>query len=304
MRIVIFGCGNIAHRIAKGCLQNETVELVGFGARDKDRAKAYADQYGCKEYGTYDDFLNSDVEAVYVATYNQGHYDLIKKCLEHHKHVICEKPMLSSIEETNELFDLAKANGCLLMEAMKSLFLPINTKVKQMIKDKVIGEVNYIEATFVRNGHHPLDHWIYEPGVGGCLKDLGSYCSSMINFLTDKDPKVIYKYTNATVTKAETFAEVSVDYGDCLGHIVVSNDTDSESALLVCGTNGYIRVVNFWKASKGYYEVNYEKHELNEELISDFYYEIKHFAYLVDNNILESPIMGRKASNNILVVTQ
>jgi len=304
MKLVIFGCGNIAHRIVKGAKLVNNIELVGFGSRDINKAQEYANQYDCPKYGTYEDFLNSDVDAVYVATYNQGHYDLIKECLKHHKHVICEKPMLSSIEMNEELFALAKANNCLLMEAMKSVFLPLNIKIKQMIKDKVIGDVRYMEATFVRSGNHPTTHWINTKGAGGSLKDLGSYCVSMLNFLTDKDPKVLHKYTNETVDKADSFAEVTIDYDGIIGHVVVSNDTDSESALTICGSNGYIRVINFWKVGKGYYVVNNEKHDLEEEMINDFYYELDHFANLVDNNITESPIMSEKASNNILVVTQ
>ena len=60
----------------------------------------------------------------------------------------------------------------------------------------------------------------------------------------------------------------------------------------------------FWKIGKGYYVVDGERFELNEEMKNDFYYELQHFTDLINNNIYESPIMSRDASNNILIITK
>lgn len=305
MKTVIFGCGKIAKRIAKGFEYVEGNELVGFASRDLDKAKAYAEEFNKPLYGNYDYFLNNkDIDAIYLATYNINHYELIKTCLEHHKHVICEKPMLSNIEENDELFKLAKDNNLLLMEAMKAVFLPINIKVKQMIKDQIIGEVKYIEASFIRGPRHPENHWIYDLKTGGALKDLGSYCAAIMNFLTDSKPNVIYSKNNKTQTLADTIAEVNIDYDGISGHLLVSNEITGDSSLNIYGTKGYIKVPNFWKVGKGYYVVNDERYELNEEMKNDFYYELQHFTDLINSNIYESPVMSYQASNNILIITK
>lgn len=305
MKTVIFGCGKIAKRIAKGFSFVNNNELVGFASRDINRAKEYALEFGTKQYGNYDFFLNNaDIDAVYIATYNLNHYELIKKCLQHHKHVICEKPMLSSIKENDELFELAKNNNCLLMEAMKAVFLPINNKVKQLINEGVIGEVKYIEASFVRGPKHPEDHWIYDIKTGGALKDLGSYCAAIMNYITDIKPNVVYKYSNKTDKLADTIAEANIDYDGISGHLLVSNEITGESALNIYGTKGYIRIPDFWKVGNGYYTCDGTRVDLNEEMINDFYYEIQHFSDLVNNNIYESPIMSKEFSNNILKITQ
>lgn len=57
------------------------------------------------------------------------------------------------------------------------------------------------------------------------------------------------------------------------------------------------------KSGNGEYEVNGIKYELKEEYISDFYYELKHFKDLVDNKIIESPIMSKKRSLDIIKIT-
>ena len=305
MKTVIFGCGKIAKRIAKGFSYVQSNELVGFGSKDINKAKAYADEFGKPLYGDYDYFLNNkDIDAIYVATYNLNHYELIKKCLQAHKHVICEKPMLSNIDDNNELFDLAKNNNCLLMEAMKAVFLPINIKVKQMIKDGVIGEVKYMEASFVRGPRHPEDHWIYDLKTGGASKDLGSYCAAIMNYMIDTKPNVVYKYSNNTDILADTITEINIDYDGVSGHLLVSNEITGDSSLNIYGTKGYIKIPEFWKVGKGYYVVDGERFELDEEMKNDFYYELQHFTDLINNNIYESPIMSRDASNNILIVTK
>lgn len=303
MKTVIFGCGKISKRIAKGFSYVSNNELVGFGSKDINKAKAYAQEFNVPMYGNYDYFLNNkEIDAIYVATYNLDHYDLVKTCLEHHKHVICEKPMFTTIEDNEELFALAKQNNCLLMEAMKAVFLPLNIKIKQMIKDKVIGDVQYIEASFIRGPRHPETHWIYDLKTGGALKDIGTYCAAIMNFLLDKTPNIIYKKTNATEKLADTIAEVLIDYDGIDGHLLVSNELFGDSALTICGTKGYIKVPDFWKVGKGYYVIDNQRYELDEEMINDFYYELQHFTNLVNNKILESPIMTKEASNNILRV--
>lgn len=305
MRMVIFGCGKIANRIAKAFEYVDNCELVGFASKDLNKAKQYSQKYHLSEYGTYDYFLNrKDIDAIYLATYNASHYELIQKCLLSHKHVICEKPMLSDIEANKQLFSLAQANNCLLMEAMKAVFLPINNKVKELIKENIIGEVKYLEASFIRASFFDDNHWIYDLKTGGALKDLGSYCAAITNFLMDKNPEVLYKYKNDIAEKADTIGETIINYDGIIAHLLVSNAMNGNSALKVYGTKGYIVVEEFWKASKGYYVVDNQRFDFAEELISDFHYEIQHFVDLINNHIYQSPIMSQSASENILLITQ
>lgn len=303
MKLVIFGCGTIAHRIAKSCKLVEDIELVGFASKNIDKAKEYSSMYGCKDYGDYNHFLNSDVDAVYIATYNQSHYELIKECLNHKKNVICEKPMLTNRAMNKEMFELAEKNNVLLMEALKSVFLPIIIKVKKMVHDGELGEIQNIYAAFMRNGSHNEDHWINEPVYGGALKDLGSYCVGTMNFIMDKPASFVSVESDRTEDKADTTAYVLLDYDGVTGKASVSNRVDDDTTLIVTGEKGYIRVDNFWKSGKGVGEIDGNKIELDEELISDFYYELKHFCDLVNNNIKMSPVMDYEASDNILRIT-
>ncbi len=304
MKLAIFGCGRIANRIAKSCLMVKEIDLVGFGSKDIDKAKEYSEKYGCREYGDYDHFLNSDIDAVYIAVYNPGHYDLIRKCLEHKKNVICEKPMLFSLKENEEMFALAKENDVLLMEALKSVFLPLNIRIRKMMEEKVLGETKEIYTAFMRNGSHGEDHWINDPKCGGALSDLGSYCIGTMNFLTGIEPVLVSCESDRTEEKADSTAYVTVNYDGIIGKASVSNRLDGDTTLIVTGERGFIRADNYWKSGDAYYELDGVRHEIHEELISDFYYELKHFADLTDQGKKESDVMNKEASDRILKITQ
>lgn len=304
MKTVIFGCGKIANRVAKGFEHIQGNKLVGFASKDLNKAKEYAQKHNVELYGNYDLFLNDpDIDAIYVCTYNLDHYELISKCLNHHKHVMCEKPMALTVKENDELFELAKQNNVLLMEALKSVFLPITNKVKQMINDKTIGEIHHIEASFVRNGDHPKEHWINDVRCG-VTKDLAEYCVGTINYLLDKKPIIKYKYKNNTEEISDNTGEFILDYDNINAHILVSNAFDGDSSLKLFGTKGIIVIPDYWKTGKGYYIVDGNRYEIDEELISDFHYEIQHFSDSVNNKLLESPIMSKEFSHNLIEINE
>ena len=304
MKLVIFGCGNIANRVAKATKLVEDIDLIGFASKDIDKAKQYSEKYECLKYGSYEDFYHSDVDAVYIATYNPSHYELICEAIKNHKAVICEKPVLHDPNLLTDVFDLAQDYNVTLMEALKSVFLPINIKVKELVQNKTIGNINYVSASFMRNGSHPDTHWINDLETGGALKDLGSYCIGTLNYLFDQEPIITNIETDGSLKHVDTTTSIDLLYGDIKGRINVSNSKDGDNSLTIIGDLGRIVVENYWKSGKGYYEINNNTYELNEECLNDFYYELKHFAYLVDNKILQSNIMSEEFSQGILAITK
>ena len=89
MKMGILGAGRIAGTMASTIAQMDTVESWAVAARDLSRAQAFAEKYGFqKAYGSYEEMLEDpELELVYIATLHPLHYEHVKLCLEHGKHV-------------------------------------------------------------------------------------------------------------------------------------------------------------------------------------------------------------------------
>lgn len=99
-------------------------------------------------YGNYAELLaNPRIDAVYIATTTNAHYDNILQCLQAGKHVLCEKSLVRSAHEALTVCSLAKQKNLFLMEAMWTRFLPKTTTAKQWIREGRIGKVKLMQAT-------------------------------------------------------------------------------------------------------------------------------------------------------------
>ena len=94
MKMGILGAGGIAGTMAATIAQMDTVESWAVAARDLSRAQAFAEKYGFqKAYGSYEEMLEDpELELVYIATLHPLHYEHVKLCLEHGKHVRTSSP--------------------------------------------------------------------------------------------------------------------------------------------------------------------------------------------------------------------
>ena len=157
--------------------QEQTV-LVACAARDADRAAAFAAEFGIpKSYGSYEQLVNDpEVDIVYISSPNHLHADHTRLCLQHGKHVLCEKPFVFSAAEAAELYALAAEKGLFLMEALWTYHLPLIKTAQQLVADGALGTVQYLRADygFVATGARRTRK--FESGLGGgALLDIGIY---------------------------------------------------------------------------------------------------------------------------------
>ena len=136
LRFGIMGAGGIAGHFVRAMAHIKTAEVVAVASKSIERAENFAKQNGLASFCTYDELLaRDDIDAVYVATTHNFHYENIKACLEKGKHVLCEKAMVLNEDDARELFALAESKGLFLMEAMWTRFLPSMQKAKKWITD-------------------------------------------------------------------------------------------------------------------------------------------------------------------------
>ena len=122
----IMGAGNISRKFADAVRQVEGAQVAAVASKSLERAQAFAqEQHIPAGYGSYQEMLQRpDIDAVYIATTNNFHYENILQCLEHGKHVLCEKSMVLHTRQAEEVFALAGRRGCSSWGACGCAFCP------------------------------------------------------------------------------------------------------------------------------------------------------------------------------------
>ena len=119
LRVAIVGCGMIAiKRHFPEMNENPNVEIIGCTDYQPERAEEMAGIYHCKAYPDYQALLEeAKPDAVVVCTTNSTHCEVTVAALEAGAHVLCEKPMAASLEESRKMVEAAERSGKKLMIA-------------------------------------------------------------------------------------------------------------------------------------------------------------------------------------------
>ncbi|TVU61034.1 Gfo/Idh/MocA family oxidoreductase [Vibrio atlanticus] len=183
IKFAVIGTNWITQKFVQAAHETQSMQLAAVYSRNLDSAAQFAQEFDVET--TYDslDALASDstITAVYIASPNSMHCEQSILMMKHGKHVICEKPVASNIDEATRMFEVAKQNGVVLFEAYKSQFLP-NFKQIQLGLEK-IGKVHKAHINYCQyssryqkylNGENPNT---FNPTFSnGSLVDIGFYC--------------------------------------------------------------------------------------------------------------------------------
>ncbi|WP_368646103.1 Gfo/Idh/MocA family protein [Alkalibacterium putridalgicola] len=176
------GTSMITEQFIEAAQASEAYAYQAVYSRHMDKAEIFKGRYQAESaYDDFEDFLSDpDIDVVYVASPNSLHFSQAKAVIEHGKHAIVEKPMVTSLDQWTELTELAKAKGVVVVEAARHIFEPNFVKLTQMIKDfeGIYGAtLTYAKYSSrydnVLAGEEPP---IFSPKfAGGAVNDLGIY---------------------------------------------------------------------------------------------------------------------------------
>lgn len=204
--------------IAKGCtipgMQFAgNCELYAIAGRDESKVERYKSDFGfSKGYVGYDKLLEDpEVQAVYIPLPNNLHKEWVIKALKAGKHVLCEKPLALNAADAKEMFDTAKENNVILMEAYAYLHGQYIDSLRSDIRSGVIGEVDLIETAFYTQGYVE-DIRIHKSMGGGAVYDLGCYCTTMILSLIDSDIEYVKASAEFNDDGADVFASAIMKF--------------------------------------------------------------------------------------------
>lgn len=285
VKVGVMGSGRIAKRFVPEAKYVSGVNVDAVYNPHVKSAEKYAKQFELNMYtDNLDEFYNY-VDAVYIASPHETHYEYILQALKHKKHVLCEKPMVLKKQEAEELFELAKEQGCILMEAIKTAYCPGFLQLLSVVRSGVIGKIQDVEASFTKL-ENPLSRELTDVIYGGSFTELGSYVLlPIIKLLGTNYEKLEFKDVRAE-NGLDIYTKAYLDYRDGLATAKVGLGVKSAGELLISGTKGYIKVdAPWWKTTS--FEVHFEDSSMNEKYFSKFLgdglrYEISDFVAAIN----------------------
>jgi predicted dehydrogenase len=174
----ILGLGGIAHKVASDLKQIEGAILYAVASRSLEKAKAFAADFKAeKAYGSYIDLAKDpEVDIIYVATPHVFHFEHALLGLEHHKAVLCEKPIAMNAAQLSRMISEAKRKNMFLMEGLWTNFMPHLQKVYDLTQKEIYGKCLKIEADFSFKAEFDTEARLFNKNLGGgALLDIGIY---------------------------------------------------------------------------------------------------------------------------------
>jgi predicted dehydrogenase len=300
----IIGAGNIAQAFVKDFSLIKNGELVAIAARDKERAAAFALAHNIPIAYNYEELYNSaEVDAVYISTTHNFHFEQSRQCMLHGKAVLCEKPITINDTESKQLTALSQEKNIFLMEAMWSYFLPAIIKAQQWINEGRIGALKVIQADFAYPMEKKSEGRMYSPLLaGGALLDLGVYPVALATLFMGKKPSSITATGTITKTGVDANAGMLLQYDNATATLFTSMETRMTNKLRLFGETGYIEVPDFWRAyGCKLFDKEYQLQESfdDERTSHGFIYQMQHATHRILKNEIESNIMTHQRSNGI-----
>ncbi len=204
MKLGIVGSGMIVHDLLSFIHEIKDIQLIHISGtkRSEEKLKDIKEKYHFKRYSTsYQELLDDqEVDTIYIALPNHLHYDYTKQALLASKHVILEKPMTSTCEESLELKELAMEKKLFLWEAITNQYIPHFLEIKERIKE--LGNIKIVECNYSQysSRYNAFKEGTILPAFdytksGGALMDLNIYNIHFVVGLFG-EPKDIHYYPN------------------------------------------------------------------------------------------------------------
>jgi predicted dehydrogenase len=247
----VIGCGGIADRrtIPEGIIPAEDSKLVAVMSRSEGTAERIAKKYGVKRYYTKEESLlmDSEVDAIYIATPNNLHAVQTIAAAEYGKHVLCEKPLALTIEDCEAIMASCRKNGVKLQVGFMMRFHACHQEAHRIIKQGLIGQPVMARAELTCWYPKIPGAWRQDPkqGGGGCLTDMGLHCIDLLRMFLGEVVEV-HAFIDSSVFDypVEDSSIVTLGFVN-RAHGIVDNfynipDDASQNRLEIYGTKGCI----------------------------------------------------------------
>jgi len=218
IKVGIAGLGFIGPAHVEALRRIPGIEVVSVSESSKELAKEKALQLGIENhYDNFTDLIKTKIDCVHICTPNNLHFEMAKEALLAGKHVVCEKPLATTIAEGEELVKLAKQKGFVHAVHFNIRYYPLIRQMKAMRENGDLGDVYSIIGSYLQDWlYYATDYnWRLEPELSGKSKavaDIGSHLMDLLEYISGlkitevlADFKTIHPVRKKPLKPVETF---------------------------------------------------------------------------------------------------
>lgn len=190
IKVGLAGLGFIGPAHIEALRRIPGIEVVAVSENSNDLAKEKAQLLGIEKYhGNFNDLLKEDIDCVHICTPNNLHYEMAKLALDAGKHVVCEKPLATTVEEGKELLELACKKGLVHAVHFNIRYYPLVRQMKVMREKGELGEIYSIIGSYLQDWlFYETDYnWRLEPELSGkskAIADIGSHLMDLLEYIS------------------------------------------------------------------------------------------------------------------------
>jgi len=240
IKTAIFGTGFMGRVHTEGVRRLGNVEVAGIAARTASQARTLADELSIdRASGDYREFLSDPtIDAVHICTPNSLHFPMASAALEAGKHVLCEKPLATSVAEARQMIRLAKERNLANCTFHNLRYYPQVQNMRRIREAGELGDIQVVQGTYSQDWLlYDTDwNWRIETGPSRAFADIGTHWCDMVEHVTGlritalcadlqtfhktrRKPKGSVETFSSKTTVAREFTEVAVateDFGSMI----------------------------------------------------------------------------------------
>ncbi|GJM30417.1 MAG: dehydrogenase [Cyclobacteriaceae bacterium] len=262
LKVAVSGVGFIGPAHIEALRRLPNIEVAAIFNRGKEKVKSKAQQLGVEQY--FDDYrsmLNQvSPDCVHICTPNNLHFQEAKIALEQGIHVVCEKPLATTIEQAEELVELASRTKLVNAIHFNIRYYPVVRQMRRMRETGALGEVYSIIGSYLQDWlFYQTDYnWRLEPEQSGesrALADIGSHLLDLLEYVSGchisavmADMNTVHKTRKKPLKPVETYSGKILqpdDYQD------VKINTEDYASVLLRFDNGNSGVITVSQVAAG-----------------------------------------------------
>lgn len=283
IKLGLVGLGVPTDRFCEEIKYVNGIKIVGTYAEVRELQLQYKQNYGFYVYETYQDLLEQS-DAIYIAGSRKNNFTLIADAVEKGKHVLCESPIFLKEEEAKIIFSIAEENNIVVMEALKTMYLPAFERLLLLVNSGIIGKIKDIDV----NCSQYLDNLDFSDESQGSIYDFGSYVLLPILKLLGKEIEDTH-FFDYKKGRFSVFTKGEIVYKNATATFRIGKGIKTEGDMVITGTEGYLYVpAPWWKID--YFEVRGEDLRKTRKFFYQYKgeglrYEIHEFVQRINKEI-------------------